>query len=447
MPTLRALIDGHSIHAQAPPYAPPAPDPSAAKPKPKANGGSKKSMSPAAQHITNHLSDPMGATKEGFQDLTQKKLQYDQARESMQRELTAPQAVIDHLSQMHGLIPGTTGMPPTPGLGTATPGQDPNMMPGQGGMNPDGEEGYDEDGNPINMGQTAGKMNMNRPSQVGHQPGVAPGPAQSVVPPKMGMAKPGGPGAKGMPQPQSQGTQFNPMAGKPKGAGKLPGAKGPGDPKVANANKKAQAGTTGRQIKIQVHASGQPAISTVGRQQGLAMLKFGRQVPVGTIRSATDMGENDLRNGLQEALKDKLGGSSMNSPCSVGPSPWIQEIFPLSNYFVYSSDGKSYRQNYKLKGTDVVLSGEPVKVKMAYVKAAGSPEGAMKGWSTRGKGSLSSKEKAAHFSTLKSKRKKKMKAGPAQLSDKVTDPGSEKAYNPVMRSSKHAADCSCEACN
>src|ERR1700756_2457115 len=241
MPNLRQIVDGKVILAQAPTALPAPP----ASPVNKGNGkkGNGKA-SPMAQHISQHMQDPVGATKDQFNKLQQTKLQYDQAREETQRNLAPVQSVIDHLSQMHGIQPGM----PTPG-----------MQPGSSGMqdNPDANQEYDEFGNPINTQQTVGNMNQNRPSMVGHQPGVAPGDQQTVRPPKMGVPKPGqgNPTAGSGPQP---GGQANKNAAPPKGSGKMPGAKGPGDPKVANRTKKAQTNSS-RQIKVHIAAA---AVST-----------------------------------------------------------------------------------------------------------------------------------------------------------------------------------------
>jgi hypothetical protein len=412
MPNLRSMIDGRTLHSAgiAPPIAPapppgtagmgknklpqpgkspkPAGDPIGKTNDPIAKPGKNGKLSPGAQHVQDHLSDPMGATKEGFTALTQKKMDYDNARENMQRELAMPQAVIDHMSQIHGLVPG--GMPgqvPTPGMNqSAQPGQvdsntgqpmDPNQDPNNPGQNDDPDMDP-VSGNPQNMSQTVGKMNQNRPSMAGHQPGVAPGPSQNVVPGKMGMPKPGGTG------------QVNKPAMKPKGAGSMPGAKGPGDPKVAGKNNKAQ-GNSSRQVKISVAATG-----------SLPVIKASKTI-------STTFGLEQLR-------------------------------------------------------------------------AAGTPVGAKKTWSTRGKGHLSKKEKTSHYSTMESMMMqrpgsagsgmrspssisgpraprggpvmsgpkmfagKKMKAGPAQLSDKVDDPGTELSYNPANTGSTKLNASKLEAC-
>jgi hypothetical protein len=386
MPTLRAMIDNKTYHAAgiAPAIAPAAGNstaagsPSMGNPPPKGKAGKSKgsdsSLSPAAAHITSHLSDPLGATKKGFQQLTQAKLEYDQQRENMQRELAMPQAVINHLSQIHGIMPGQpAGQTPTPGMTqNQPPGQiDPNTgqpmqaQPGQDPNNPGMNDDPDMDpqsNNPANMSQTVGKMNQSRPSKAGFQPGVSPGPQESVRPGKMGMPQPGG----------AQNMQYNKTAAPPKGNRSLPGAKGPGDPKVGNRTKKAQDNSS-RQIKVHVSAS----------------------------------------------------TSSM---------PVIRASRTLETQFG-----------------------------LAMLRAAGTPQGAKKRLSTRGRGHLSKTEKAAHYKTMDSEsmtlpmgsspsmhvgnrsgfnrpsgagrleaHKKKMKTGAAQLSDKVSDsPDTELSYNPV----------------
>src|ERR1039458_6981246 len=237
MPNLREMIDGTTICAGAP---------KASKP------------SPVAQHVSQQIQDPLGATKQDFETLQQKKLEYDQAREKTQRNLAPVQSVLDQAAQLHGLTVGNNqqNMPGTPSLGQGMPGQpnaqdnpevdeDGNPIPpdqsglpsgqGQPGAQAGLPTGKPQPGNgamPQNMSQTVGKMNSNRPSQAGFQPGVAPGPAESVRPPKLGQAQPGKPQAQNAPNPQ--GNQYNKQAAPPKGNKKLPGAKGPGDPKVGD---------------------------------------------------------------------------------------------------------------------------------------------------------------------------------------------------------------------
>lgn len=372
VPTLRDIVDGKVILA--------------AFPVPSAGGNSTASVpvskstktssnkangkaSPMADHVSKHLQDPVGSTKDQFNKLQEAKSNYDMTREETQRQLSPVQAVINHVSSIHNLQPNSGVAPlggdPNNPMASDDPnaGQvDENGNPLPPSQNPAGANGPGTV--PVNMGQTVGKMNQSRPSLVGNQPGVSPGPQQSVVPPKAGVPKPGG----------AQNMQYNKTAAPPKGNRSMPGAKGPGDPKVQNKNQKSQA-NSGRAIKVHVSAGALidashipliEASSTIKSHMGMETLRT-----VSRLSASADIGMEDLRRLCQDALKDKVGGSSSSGGCGspIG-SPWITDLFPLSSYFVYNSDGKSYRQDYKLVDGDIKLKGDPKKVRQAYVTAS-----------------------------------------------------------------------------
>jgi len=497
------MIDTHIYAAGiAPPVAAPPPgnagQPKAKLPQPgnansklaKANGkASKGKLSPGAQHVQDHIADPLGATKEGFTDLTNKKLQYDQARENMQRELSMPQAVINHVSQIHGIIPGQpAGQQPTPGMTGNQPQIDPATglpmqgQPGQDPNDPGMNDNPDMDpmsGNPANMNQTPGQMNQNRPSMAGHQPGVSPGPSENVRPGKMGIPQPGG-----LPQ-------NNKQAAPPKGSKSLPGAKGPGDPKVGNKTKKAQ-GQSSRAIKINVAAStscsvGVPVIHasrTIGKTFGIASLMAGGP------GSGRHPGYGQFKRvGYNRVDEKKFGTDQFDK--------WQHKATGTTVHIIdkYPGNGATVKENgrTRFKGGD---SGADKFLKSRYGidqsswEAAGTSSGAKKHWSVRNKGPLSKKEKDAHFKTMDAMmpsggmirpsmgnvnrspssapgggmhgtparrmlEAKKIKAGPAQLEDKVSDSGAELAYNPVSQPGgsklsagkvKHMKGCSCAKC-
>jgi len=417
MANLRDLLDGKTLH-----------DVDAA-------------ASPLATHISKHMQDPVGATKDSFGKLSKAKLQYDMAREETQRNLAPVKSVINHLSQMHNLDPNQDVDP--------TMGMDPN--------NPGNNQFQDEEGNPVNMGNTVGKMNQTRPSLVGTQPGVAPGDGQTVRPPKLGQAQPGGPGARNAPSPNNAGV--GKQAARPKGSGKLPGAKGPGDPKNVSRNKKAQSGTTGRQIKVNVSAAldmqASASYSNVESSFGLGSLKTATPaIPVGTVLAAADIGYNELRDLLQEAMNTRFkrsgkGGSQAKcNSCSPGATPWITDVFPMDNYFIYNDNGKTFKQEYTLEDNDVELKGDPEKVKISYVAAARQQMKAMmsmpSGGGGGGMGKMTPRASGGPVRTtgirLNAKKKKRVKAGPAALADKVTDnPGDEVAVNERINAKRKRA--------
>ena len=148
-----------------------------------------------ADHVANHVQDPLGSTKEMFDNLQDKNLQYETAKEEAKRQLLPVKQVIQHVEQTHNLNPDeqmgwtdpNTGMPMNGMMPGATPGAPMGPMAKQPGMQPPGMG----PGIPPNMAQTPGQMNMNRPSQAGFAPGTAPGQQTQVRPGKMGQPQPG----------------------------------------------------------------------------------------------------------------------------------------------------------------------------------------------------------------------------------------------------------------
>ena len=383
MPNLREIIDGTTIVAAgiAPPKA------------------KSKSSSPMVKHISDHVQDPVGATKEGFGKLQRKKLEYDQERENMQRELSPVQSVINHVSQIHNLTPNA-GVSPLTDPMMMDPGQDPMNPQGMVGQDPNNpaendNPDMDENGDPANMNQTIGKMNQSRPSLAGHQPGVAPGDGQTVRPPKMGVPKPGQ-GNAGSASGSPGTKQYGKPAAPPKGSGKVM-PKAPGSKQVADKNKKAQ-NNSSRQIKVNVSASA-----------------FDTSIPVLRASSTIDrhLGFESLR----------AAGTSVG-----GKKNW-------------STRGKGHLSKKEKKAHHDTMD--------SMMMPSARPSGGMRPSGSVGSGGPS------RFNRPSGNAKpllnaKKMKAGPSELSDKVNDSSAELAYNPtggVMRSGgKHMKGCKCAKC-
>jgi len=218
--------------------------------------------------------------------------------------------------------------------------------------------------NPANMSQTVGKMNSNRPSQAGFSPGVSPMDQQQVRPPKLGQAQPGKPIARNSPQPKGSGNgdMFNKQAASPKGNRTLPGAKGPGDAKVANKTKQAQT-KSAREIKVHVTASSKNGVlaGSVNRlesQLGLGALKCG-----------------------PSSLSDKATGDTSNesayNPVVRGKGKKIGKI-----------------------GTCGTCGKKMNACTCKSMQSTGHSLGAKKGWSVRNKGHLSKIEKLSHYKTM-----------------------------------------------
>lgn len=80
----------------------------------------------------------------------------------------------------------------------------------------------------------------------------------------------------------------------------------------------------------------------------------------------------ELMEKLNSALSLKLFGSA-TGPMPGQPWPYIQEVYPFENYFIFSMKGQKYRQHYNLNPTErvVELSGGATAVEEKYVDAAG----------------------------------------------------------------------------
>lgn len=210
--------------------------------------GQIAAASPLAQHVAQHLEDPLGSTKEDFEDLTKKRLDYEVAKENARRKLLPVQSVLDHVNQVHQL----DGIP-----NPADP-DDPD--------NPDMEQGATAlPGVPGNMQQVPGRQQMNKPAGMtptrpgvgprvplanprgprvpGSVPGQSARPTEAVRPPKMGMPQPG----------QARPGQ---VAGNPSARPK---------PKAKTA-----AGKPGQKIKVEVHSSARKFVRRNSLEAGVA---------------------------------------------------------------------------------------------------------------------------------------------------------------------------------
>ena len=185
---------------------------------------------------------------------------------------------------------------------------------------------------------------------------------------------------------------YNKQASPPKGNKKLPGAKGPGDPKVENRTKKAQQ-KSAREIKVHVSASAishdiqAGATNRIETQFGLASLScMGMGPKAGTMtptmpHKAPSTGNNRMN---IQSKHVKAGPSSLSDKVGVNEDP--------QNEVAYNPGMKAQG---KCKTCGKKMSA------CTCMKARGHSLGAKKGWCTRNKGHLSKVEKTAHYSTMK----------------------------------------------
>ena len=392
--------------------------------------------SPAAKHVAEHIQDPFGKTKDGMDDLNEARMNYEVQKQKMRMNLAPVEHVVQGIKNMHQLDgPGdgspldmspnspqniAGNQPPQPMLdengmvmGQPNLGQ---MTAPQGSMNTPNAPGAQIDestGVPNNMDQTTGKMNSNRPSMAGFQPGVSPGPAQSVRPGKMGTPQPGqakqstiagNPSPKNMPAgwtkpgqgPTNDPATYNKAAAPPKGNRSLPGAKGPGDPKVANRTKKAQAnsnGGSGRPIHVEVRADSmmaKPAVSTVARaaaSDALRLKSYGTSEGVQKEwdtrgRGRTFVPGSTVRHlGVVKTVQDNDAGGYLNLRTGNDPKTdeWVH-----SNQVVRAASMKASKVCPKCGH----VHAKGMKA-CNYMKASGTSEGVQKEWEIRKRGHIS----------------------------------------------------------
>ena len=292
--------------------------------------GELKAATEGAKKVGTHVQDPFGSTKDLFDDVHKKKMEYELAKQNLIHETSGTKAVLDKVSQIHNLDQApvsmhTQPMQPMPNPMDTQQGfvPDPTNDPlavdpamgqpvNQGKMN---QQLDPASRIPQNMAQTPGQMNQKRPSQAGFQPGVSPGPAESVRPQKMGMPQPGQANVSqkagfpaGRPNPQKE--QFSPAAPKPNGAQQLPGAQGPGDAKVQNQIKKAQSNSNSKTSVGKSNGNGKSNGKSNGNSNGTQILK-GKEVHIKI------QGNQDCMKGSRQNLDAMTGLDAIRS-CNDG---------------------------------------------------------------------------------------------------------------------------------
>ena len=79
-------------------------------------------------------------------------------------------------------------------------------------------------------------------------------------------------------------------------------------------------------------------------------------------------GSQELQSRLSELLREKLVPKKSSGE-SVGPWPYVQEVYPFEDYFIYQFEGKLWKQKYKvdLKKRNVSFDGDSEQVIQKYV--------------------------------------------------------------------------------
>lgn len=91
------------------------------------------------------------------------------------------------------------------------------------------------------------------------------------------------------------------------------------------------------------------------------------------IHADDQFGAQELNDKLSELLREKYVPKKKSTGETLGPYPWMREVYPFELYFVYNYEGKLYKQKFTcdMKKRTCKFDGEPIEVKQEYVDLAG----------------------------------------------------------------------------
>jgi len=142
------------------------------------------------------------------------------------------------------------------------------------------------------------------------------------------------------------------------------------EPIIVDVNKQRK-GATKRYTPpvIVIHGSGKHAAT---RLKGKSTIKawVGAEAAriMGLTAADSQFGAQELQSKLSEILREKLGPKKGKGDIS-GPYPYIVEVYPFEDYFIYQFEGKMYKQDYKcdVKKRTVSFEGDAEQVVQKYV--------------------------------------------------------------------------------
>jgi len=117
------------------------------------------------------------------------------------------------------------------------------------------------------------------------------------------------------------------------------------------------------------------ATQLLGRERIKAWVGEVAATHLGLIHADHQIGSSELQQKIRECLQNEYprptlptGGFDYSAEFK---TPWIQEVYPLENYFVYQYDNHLFKQSYKVdtKTRDVSFTGKKKEVVQRYVNA------------------------------------------------------------------------------
>jgi len=90
------------------------------------------------------------------------------------------------------------------------------------------------------------------------------------------------------------------------------------------------------------------------------------------IKADHMIGSDELRRKLQDELTRREGPRRNTTGHTIEQYPYIVEVYPFENYFIYTKHASQFRQLYELDENDNVnFSGRPIEVEQVYVQKTG----------------------------------------------------------------------------
>lgn len=187
------------------------------------------------------------------------------------------------------------------------------------------------------------------------------------------------------------------------------------------------------------------AAKKVGMERIRCLIGIKAAKKLNLIHADHQIGSSELSALINEQLSKKFPAKKNKSGMVASPMPWIRDVFPLENYFVYSMDGELFKMTYTIDmdKREVTLTGKPQRVVEKYVslEGRGAPmrqEDAMKFHAGVGSASLGNGSGPAptNATPLMSKKMKAKKGKKAKMRAEFTNipydssPGIKRRYSP-----------------
>jgi hypothetical protein len=109
-----------------------------------------------------------------------------------------------------------------------------------------------------------------------------------------------------------------------------------------------------------------------GRERIKAWVGLEAAAMIGLLHADHQLGSSELHQLLQKKLREAIPSTGDPGSVMYSPGPYIKEVYPLEDYFVYNHDDKQFKQSYKcnVANRTVDFVGKPRAVVQKFVHAS-----------------------------------------------------------------------------